>query len=225
MIPPIIFKGAPTFAEALASLEGPRGGERRGESGTSSSGFGFRSLEERAGSDEAVHAGPSTREAPSTVESAWEEGDLTSEPDEQADAVMAKSVAEDNFAQISRPHTQLDLHPQSSALESVGMRPASAKGRIGAPPDLAFRLEDLVSLADARACSTNEDSASVLACIKAMSHFETRGSTRYEWLLVDTSGQEMPLVIWAGELGQDDAQNARLGDIVLSKVSTLPPYL
>lgn len=91
----------------------------------------------------------------------------------------------------------------------------SGGGGIGGAPEFPFRKRDLVPLSEMHARSSTGQLVSVLACVWNMNHYDARvgGSSRHEWSLLDSSGQNLPLIIWDGDYG-DDAKRVRLGDIV-----------
>ncbi|TKA56161.1 hypothetical protein B0A53_01451 [Rhodotorula sp. CCFEE 5036] len=100
----------------------------------------------------------------------------------------------------------------------------SGGGGIGGAPEFPFRKRDLVPLSEMHARSSTGQLVSVLACVWNMNHYDARvgGSGRHEWSLLDSSGQNLPLIIWDGDYG-DDAKRVRLGDIVfIGSVSIVP---
>lgn len=108
-----------------------------------------------------------------------------------------------------------DYTSRSYAMET-GAGGSGGGGGIGGAPEFPFRKRDLVPLSEMHARKSTGQLVSVLACVWNMNHFDARGggaSGRHEWSLLDSSGQNLPLVIWDGDYG-DDAKRVRLGDVV-----------
>lgn len=106
-----------------------------------------------------------------------------------------------------------DYTSRSYALETGAG--GSGGGGIGGAPEFPFRKRDLVPLGEMHARKSTGQLVSVLACVWNMNHFDARGggSGRHEWSLLDSSGQNLPLIIWDTDYG-DEAERVRLGDIV-----------
>lgn len=119
------------------------------------------------------------------------------------------------YSRLSTTYADDDSYDYTSRSYAMETGAGGSGGGIGGAPEFPFRKRDLVPLGEMHARKSTGQLVSVLACVWNMNHYDARGggSGRHEWSLLDSSGQNVPLIIWDGDYGED-AQQVRLGDVV-----------
>ncbi|GAA5978542.1 hypothetical protein JCM10908_004395 [Rhodotorula pacifica] len=149
----------------------------------------------------------SSRVNPSDVSAATSHRDSTAfhanpppDPSDPSNSRFSTTYAEDDSYEYTS---------RSYAVETG----AGGSGGIGGAPEFPFRRRDLVPLSEMYTRQKAGQPVSVLASVWTMRQFETAGMTRHEWSLLDSSGQNLPLIIWGGDYS-GNARQVRIGDII-----------
>ncbi|GAA5862215.1 hypothetical protein JCM3774_004826 [Rhodotorula dairenensis] len=120
-------------------------------------------------------------------------------------------LSDPTYSRLSTAYAEDDSYDHLS--RSYAVETGTGSGGIGGAPEFPFRKRDLVPLSEMHARQSLGQPVSVLACVWAINHYDARSTKRHEWSLLDSSGQNLPFIIWDSEYG-DEVKRVRLGDIV-----------